>query len=247
MALTRSKTSDGPGETRTADAGERRGPAPGIVRGLFTLAGVAIAGFLVWLASQFDLGTTSGFWSAMGLIAAAGATLGFSQLFGGWTKWGWPRISPLVFLIGFLPTLLIAGGILLAVRPSAAGTQDTVREWARDLGLSGFVGDMALFSSVLAFTVGLVFSFIFDTTGPRQRTIPRDRAIPDEDVHDYRRGGDADREQTILDRGDRDRAIAGRDTGDRTVAEEIHDRPTVTTGGGDDRVEIRDPARRDRT
>ena len=33
--------------------------SPPVVRGLFTLLGVAGAGFLVWLATQFDLGSTS--------------------------------------------------------------------------------------------------------------------------------------------------------------------------------------------
>ena len=38
---------------------------PPVVRGLTTLIGVAAAGFLVWLATQFDLGTTGEYWSAM--------------------------------------------------------------------------------------------------------------------------------------------------------------------------------------
>jgi hypothetical protein len=56
---------------------------PPLVRALFTLLGVAAAGLLIWLASIFDLTSTSEFWAAMGLIAAAGLALGLSQLFGG--------------------------------------------------------------------------------------------------------------------------------------------------------------------
>ena len=122
MALLQRKTADAdktygatPGKGRDVDPrGERAGASPGLIRGLFTLAGLAAAGLLIWLASTFDLGSTSEFWVAMGLLAAAGLALGLSQLLGGWTKWGWPRFIPSVFLFAFLPTLAIAGAILLA-------------------------------------------------------------------------------------------------------------------------------------
>ena len=77
---------------------------PPLVRAVFTLAGVGAAGFLIWLATLFELEQTSEFWSAMGLVAAGGLALGLSQLFGGWTKWGVPVLSPGVFLLAFIPT-----------------------------------------------------------------------------------------------------------------------------------------------
>jgi hypothetical protein len=43
---------------------------------------------------------------------------------------------------------------------------------------------------VLAFGLGIVFSFIFDTMGPRTRVLAREtdrEVVPDEEVHDYRR------------------------------------------------------------
>ena len=199
----------------------------GLIRGIFTLLGVLGAGFLIWIASQFDLDRTSEFWAAMGIIAGAGAVLGLSQLLGGWTKWGWPRISPGVFLLGFLPTLVLVGGILLATRDTGQGTRDEVSGWAGTLGVSGFAADIALFQGALAFTLGLVFSFIFDTTGPRTRIVTREPGVPDEDVHDYRRD-------------------------ETTVAEELRareDHETSSAGAGssrDDRVEIHDPTRRPR-
>ncbi|MBD0291546.1 MAG: hypothetical protein ICV74_09845, partial [Thermoleophilia bacterium] len=110
MALLQRRTTD---DDRVH--GERTGPSPGLVRALFTLAGVAAAGFLIWLAQTFDYGgSTTGFWVAAALLAGAGLALGLSQLFGGWTKWGWPTLSPTVFLLGFLPTLVVGGWILLA-------------------------------------------------------------------------------------------------------------------------------------
>ena len=207
------------------DAADERWASPPIVRGVMTLIGVAAAGFLIWLATLFELDTTGEFWAAMGLLAAAGFALGFSQLLGGWTKWGFPTISPGVLLLGFLPALVVGGGILLATRDTGQGTRDTVSGWAQDIGIEGFVQDMSLFQGAIAFAIGLVFSFVFDTAGPR-RIVQRERdVVPDEDVHDYER-----REVTTP-------------TG-RTVVREDED---VVPAGEvrSDRVEIHDPERRD--
>ena len=193
--------------------------SPPVVRGLFTLLGVAAAGFLVWLATQFDLGSTSEFWAAMGILAGAGAVLGLSQLLGGWTKWGAPTISPSVFLLGFLPTFVAVGGILVATRPTGTEEGEQVAGWIRDLGLGGLAEDLALFQGVLAFGLGIVFTFIFDTLGPRAHVVDRQaerEVVPDEDVHDYRREpestvvredeavpvGSTDDERTVVTRRD---------------------------------------------
>lgn len=165
--------------------------SPPVVRGLTTLIGVAAAGFLVWLATQFDLGTTGEYWSAMGILAGAGACLGLSQLIGGWTKWGAPTISPGVFLLAFLPTLIAVGGILVATRPTGTEEGEDVAGWISDIGLGGVAGDLILFQGVLAFGLGIVFAFMFDTRGPRTRVVEeRDAVVPDEEVHDYRREGE---------------------------------------------------------
>jgi hypothetical protein len=161
--------------------------SPPVVRGLTTLVGVAAAGFLVWLATQFDLGTTGEYWSAMGILAGAGVCLGLSQLIGGWTKWGAPTISPGVFLLAFLPTLIAVGGILVATRPTGTEEGQDVAGWIRDVGLGGLAEDLIVFQGVLAFGLGIVFSFMFDTRGPRTRVIEeREAVVPEEDVHDYR-------------------------------------------------------------
>jgi hypothetical protein len=161
--------------------------SPPVVRGLTTLLGVAAAGFLVWLATQFDLGTTGEYWSAMGILAGAGVCLGLSQLIGGWTKWGAPTISPGVFLLAFLPTLIVVGGILIATRPTGTEEGQDVAGWIRDIGLGGLAEDLIVFQGVLAFGLGIVFSFMFDTRGPRTRVLEeREAVVPDEDVHDYR-------------------------------------------------------------
>lgn len=165
---------------------ERAWGGPPLVRGLFTLLGVAAAGFLIWLATLFDLESTGEFWAAMGILAGAGAVLGLSQLVGGWTKWGVPIISPGVFLLGFLPALVAVGGILVATRPTGTSEGENVAGWIQDIGLGGLAEDLSLFQGVLAFGLGIVFSFIFDTTGPRSRIVEKtETVVPDEDVHNY--------------------------------------------------------------
>lgn len=208
---------------------DRAWGGPPLVRGLFTLLGVVAAGFLIWLATVFDLDATGEFWAAMGILAAAGFVLGISQVLGGWTKWGLPVVSPGVFLFGFLPALILGGGILLATRDTGQGTRDTVSGWAQDLGIEGFAQDMSVFQGAIALAIGLVFSFVFDTAGPRREYVAeRTTTVPDEDVHDY------ERQEPVT--------TGTVPTEERTIVE---DRPRETVATGDDRVEIRDPSRRD--
>jgi hypothetical protein len=138
----------------------------GLTRGTVTLICAAVAGFLIWLATQVNEGTNGGYWAVYGLIAAAGLVMAASQLLGGWTKWGWPRLSVNVFLIGFLPVLIAAGWVLVATQPDPSWFRDHIRSWTGDIGLTGLVGDLGEYVSVLAFGLGLVFGFTFDTTGP---------------------------------------------------------------------------------
>jgi hypothetical protein len=171
---------------------ERRGDSggPPLVRAIFTLLGVAAAGLLIWVAHSFDLANSNEFWAAMGLIAAAGLALGLSQLFGGWTKWGLPVMSPGVLLLAFIPTLIVVGWVLLVTQPDNGWQHDRFAGWSSDLGITGFVNDLGLFPAALAMGLGIVFAFSFDTTGPRRHeVIDREReVVPDEDVHDYDRG-----------------------------------------------------------
>lgn len=209
---------------------DRRGDwgGPPLVRALFTLLGVAVAGLLIWLASYFDVGSKNEFWGAMGLIAAAGLVLGLSQLFGGWTKWGVPILSPGVFFLAFIPTAIVVGWVLLATQPANGWQHDRLAGWSGDLGVTGLVNDLGMFPAALAMGLGIVLAFSFDTTGPRRRAvIDREReVVPDEDVHDY------DRE-----------VVTTTPVGERTV---VRDRETVPAGdAGTERVDIRDPNRRE--
>jgi hypothetical protein len=160
-------------------------------RGLMTALGAGVAGLLIWIATQVGQQTTGRFWAAMGLVAAGGLVMAFSQLLGGWTKWGWPRLSAGVFVLGFLPVLVCVGWILMATQPGSGWHEGTLVNWSHDIGLFGVIRELGLYHGALAFGFGLAFGFSFDTTGPvrrdavldsRRETMVMDRPAADEPV-----------------------------------------------------------------
>ena len=172
----------------------------GMTRATLTLIGAATAGVLVWFATQVipdDLTSAARgeYWAALGLVALAGLAIAVSQLLGGWTKWGWPRVSGNVFLLGFLPTLIAGGWILAAQEPGNYWLGRHVRSWSGDLGIEGLVGDLGLMIPAIALGIGLVFGLTFDTTGPRiprrMKPVPAAGAQPRTAVHGN--GADGDR------------------------------------------------------
>jgi hypothetical protein len=148
----------------------------GLTRGTLTLIGVAIAGFLIWLASHifrardFFHASPGRYWLWMGLLAAGGLVMALSQLLGGWTKWGLPRISGSVFMLAFLPTLVVGGWILFYAQPGDPWLARHVRSWSGDLGLRSFVEHLLRGGfAAIPFLIGLTFGLTFDTSGPRVR------------------------------------------------------------------------------
>jgi MFS family permease len=147
----------------------------GLTRATLTLIGVAAVGVLLWLATAIlpdsvPDASQGEYWAAFGLVALGGLAMALSQLLGGWTKWGWPRVSGNVFLLAFLPALVAGGWILAAHEPQSYWLGRHVRSWSGDIGIDGFVDDLGLMVPAIAFGIGLVFGLTFDTTGPR---IPR--------------------------------------------------------------------------
>ena len=118
----------------------------GAVRGVFTLVGAGIAGLLIWLTTQIGTGTTGGYWEVYGIFAAAGLTMALSQVFGGW--------------------------VLLAGQPDANWFQRQLVSWSGHAGIDGAVNDLREQLAVIAFGIGLVFGFTFDTTGPSGTAAP---------------------------------------------------------------------------
>jgi hypothetical protein len=143
----------------------------GLTRATATLLGAALAGFLLWLAVQVggeEVDTAAEYWSVVGLLVAAGFVLPLSQLAGGWTKWGWPRISGQVFLIGFVPAALVTLWIVLADQPEDdEWLRGNILDWSDDIGLENFVADLRVITPILVFGVGVLFGFTLDTAGPR--------------------------------------------------------------------------------
>jgi uncharacterized membrane protein YhaH (DUF805 family) len=138
----------------------------GLTRATVTLIASAIAGFLIWLATQIGQSSNGDYWAANGVIAAAGLVMALSQLLGGWTKWGWPRISISVFLWAFIPVAIVVLWIVVFHQPHHGLGRNHIRNWSNDIGIDGFVRDFRDYVGVLAFGLGLVFGYTFDTTGP---------------------------------------------------------------------------------
>jgi len=146
----------------------------GLTRAMLTLIGVAAAGALLWLAtailpSNVSDASRGEYWAAFGLVALGGLVMALSQLLGGWTKWGWPRVSGNVFLLAFLPTLVAGGWLLAAQEPENYWLGRHIRSWSGSIGIGGLVDDLGLMIPAIAFGIGLVFGLTFDTTGPRIR------------------------------------------------------------------------------
>jgi hypothetical protein len=132
--------------------------------------------------------------------SGAGASLGISQLLGGWTKWGAPTFSLGVFLLAFVPAFVAVGGILVATRPTGTDEGADVAGWIHDIGLGGLAEDMSLFQGVLAFGLGVVFAFVFDTRGPGARVIERPAVATEQPVVTDGDGDVRDEEATAAEK-----------------------------------------------
>ena len=102
---------------------------------------------------------------------------------------GLPTISPTVFLLGFLPTLVLGGWILLARQPEGGWQQSRFDGWTSDLGVTGFVDELVPFLPVIAarHRSRLRVLVRHDGAADDRRARPHAAGVPDEDVHDYRR------------------------------------------------------------
>src|SRR5919199_1467492 len=145
----------------------------GLTRATTTLIAAAVAGLLIWFATQINDHHVGGFWAVYGLIAGAGLVMALSQLLGGWTKWGLPRISAAFFLLAFVPIAAAALWIVFAAEPGNNWVHRHVLSWSGDIHIRGLVNDLKEYVPLFAFGIGLVFGYTFDTTGPR-----RDVAAP---------------------------------------------------------------------
>jgi hypothetical protein len=142
-----------------------------------TALAAGTAGLLLWVATQVGQQTTGRFWASMGIVAAAG--LGFALLhgLGGWTKGLRLRLSPGTFVLGFLPTLVVAGWVLMATQPGNGWHGGTVASWSSSIGVLDVVHDIGLWHGVLAFGLGLILGLSLDTVPVASEVVVAD-AVP---------------------------------------------------------------------
>jgi hypothetical protein len=138
----------------------------GLTRATVTLIAAALAGLLIWIATQIGDSSNGGYWATYGVIAAAGLVMALSQLLGGWTKWGLPRVSISVFLWAFIPVAIAVLWIIVFHQPHHGTGRNHIRNWSNDIGVDGLVKDFKEYVGVLSLGLGLVFGYTFDTTGP---------------------------------------------------------------------------------
>src|SRR5437764_12412323 len=143
----------------------------GLTRAMTTLIAAAVAGLLIWFATQINDHHVGGFWAVYGLIAGAGLVMALSQLLGGWTKWGWPRLSAAFLLLAFVPIAIVSLWIVLAAEPGNGWFHRHVLSWSGNLHIRGLVNDLKEYVPLFAFGIGLVFGYSFDTTGPRRAAV----------------------------------------------------------------------------
>src|ERR671936_3173762 len=143
----------------------------GLTRATTTLLAAAVAGLLIWFATQINDHNVGGFWAVYGLIAGAGLLMALSQLLGGWTKWGMPRLSAPFFLLAFVPIAIVSLWIVFAAEPGNNWVHRHVLSWSGDIHIRGLVNDLKEYVPLFAFGIGLVFGYTFDTTGPRRDVV----------------------------------------------------------------------------
>ena len=195
----------------------------GATRATTTLLAVAVAGFLFWVGARVvdPLGNSSlsagEFWLWMATLAAAGFVMALAQLLGGWTKWGWPRISAPVFVGAFLPGLVAGLWILFFHQPGDSWLSTHIREWSDDIGIDRLVAELGIAVPAIAFALGLLFGLSFDTTGPtvaREAVVEEERPAPATPVTAVQGGPRAapEAEPVVAEDGDRSVADVEEDT-----------------------------------
>jgi len=154
----------------------------GLTRAFTTLFAVAVAGVLLWLAAQVGRDSNGGYWGAAGLVACAGIVLALAQLRG---RNGHP---PAMLGLGFLPVLVVAGWVLLAMQPNGNWFRNHVLSWSGDIGIRDVVRDIGTWVGVLAFGIGYTLGLAFEPM-PRRAPVaePADTTAADEPVAAERR------------------------------------------------------------
>ena len=146
-------------------------------RGLMTALAVGVAGFLLWVATQVGMQTTGRFWASMGIVAGAGLVFALLPAMGSPVAGLRLRLSPGTFLLGFLPTLVVVGWILMATQPGHGWHDGTVTSWSHSIGVFGIVHALGLWHGVLAFGLGAVLGMSLDALPAVDEVVERDAVV----------------------------------------------------------------------
>jgi hypothetical protein len=102
---------------------------------------------------------------------AAGLVLGVSQLRG---RTG----SPLALLVVcFLPVLVVAGWVLLAMQPHPNWFRSHALSWSGDLGIRGVILDVGTWLGVLALGIGYTLGVVLEPA-PRRQVVTTPESVP---------------------------------------------------------------------
>jgi len=141
----------------------------GMTRAGATLLGAAGAGALLWLAAQLGRQTNGSYWAAYALVAAAGLVFAVSQWRG---RTGFP---PGMLALGFLPVLIVAGWVLLAMQPDGNWFRAHVLSWSSDAHIDTVVHDVGIWIGVLAFAIGFTLGAALE---PAPRVVEEEVVAP---------------------------------------------------------------------
>jgi hypothetical protein len=148
----------------------------GVNRAVMTLAGAAIAGVLLWAAAHIGRHGTGGYWAAYAVVAGAGLVIALAQLR---SRRGNPRV---MLTLAFLPVLITAGWVLIAMQPHDDWLRAHVLGWSGDLGIRGVVEHVGIGVGVLAFGIGYTLGLSLEPAPRAAVVVPpaHDRAAADE-------------------------------------------------------------------
>jgi hypothetical protein len=164
-------------------------------RAVSTLLGAAVAGVLLWLAGNVGHADNRGYWAAYGIVAAAGIVFALAQMRG---RDGNPR---LLFLLVFLPVLVVAGWVLVSTQPDGNWFRSHALAWSGDLGLRHVVELVGTWVGVLAFGIGYALGLTLEPPprAPVVAPVTDDRVAADEPVAAERREVEVEREREIVE------------------------------------------------